>query len=173
MISSHWFDHGNSDFRELPVCSQSLNSAVTCQPSPRADWFQLFGLSTQLFAGCPTSFLEPERGKKHWVLKVLMLHTNWVRHCQDNIWAQPSLLSKISPRGRQALSYVAWISSIPLPFALTQGSGVSDNPTEILFLCLVLTSTSPHPSRVVTLTSLCKRHLSGLWLPSLEPPSFD
>ena len=159
--------------RELAVSSQSLNSAVTCQPLSSADWFQVFGLSTQLFAGCPTSFLEPERGKKHRVLKVLMLHTNWVRCCQDNIWAQPTLLSKIPPRGSQAVSYVAWISSIPLPFALTQGSGVPDNCTEILFLCLVLTSASPHPSRIVTLTSLCKKHLSGLWLPSLEPPSFD
>ena len=99
-----------------------------------------------------------------------MLHTNWVRYCQENIWAQPSLLSKIPPRGSQALSYVAWISSIPLPFALPQGSGVTDDRIEILFLYLVLTSASPHSSHVVTLLcvkGICQVFAAQPWTPFL------
>lgn len=105
-----------------------------------------------------------------------MLHANWFRHCQDNTWAQPSLLSKIPPKGSQTL--VTHTSRVPLPFVLPQGTGVPDSQMEILFLCLVPTRASLLPFThihslpwIMDIFQICGRPaLNGLPLTRNSPP---
>lgn len=63
---------------------------------------------------------------------------------------QPSLSSKILPRGSQVLlACVALASRVELPFVLLQGIGVPDGHVENLILCLVPTSAHfPHLTHV-------------------------
>lgn len=63
--------------------------------------------------------------------------------------------------------------SLCIQVSTASGYWCPNSQMEILFLCLVPSSAISHPSPIFTLTSLGNGHFSGLWLPTIEVPSFD